>query len=102
MNCTDCKNFEWCRGSMQMGTNCFVPKEKEYDITSESAFHNYDLGYEEGYEHGKKDAVIHAHWKLGYCDCGLFYICSKCDVGFKSITEYCPHCGAKMDVEVSE
>ena len=31
MKCVECKRFNECRGVMQIGTDCFIPKEKEID-----------------------------------------------------------------------
>ena len=46
------------------------------------------------------EPVVHARWEPQHCESrGIFYICSKCEHGFKSITEHCPHCGTKMDKE---
>lgn len=44
------------------------------------------------------DAVEAAHGRWEPCgNCG--YRCSKCDfwVAFRSLNNYCPNCGAKMD-----
>ena len=67
--------------------------------------------YQWGYEHGKKDAVIHAHWISGvYFDNDEvaqydIITCSHCQFPFtgdeyRFITNchsnFCPECGAKM------
>ena len=43
------------------------------------------------------ESVVHGKWELQHLECGIFYVCSECEHGFKTITEYCPKCGAKMD-----
>lgn len=60
--------------------------------------------YNAGYTDGKLDAVVHGRWVQGdmydYGD-----VCSRCD--WDSSREpcrfnYCPNCGAKMDLEVND
>lgn len=53
------------------------------------------------------DPVVHGRWHLG-CN-GFDCRCSVCGCEFDNIAndvwedwEYCPNCGAKMDLEVSE
>lgn len=65
-----------------------------------------EIAYKNGYEAGKNDAVVHGRWRYE----GLNAVCSNC--GFKwfegcqecgvcpSDVNYCPHCGAKMDLEI--
>lgn len=50
-------------------------------------------------------SVVHAHWyhddsSEAVEECVSFYwLCSNCGKGVTLETEYCPHCGAKMDME---
>lgn len=37
--------------------------------------------------------AVHAHWE----DCSNGWMCSNCFRDSTYDTEYCPHCGAKMD-----
>ena len=53
--------------------------------------------YEQGYVEGMRDAVKHGHWE-DYLKSGLKYRCSFCKSRFNTAWEYCPHCGAKMDL----
>ena len=66
-----------------------------------------ELAYQNGYEQGKKDAVVHAHWiwelaPNGWAD----HICSHCgytkntDIHVELAWMYCPICGAKMDEKI--
>lgn len=45
------------------------------------------------------EPVVHGHWII--CSDGYYPYCSKCkqEPGGKNMTNYCPHCGAKMDEE---
>ena len=59
---------------------------KTYEATEQA--------YKNGYEKGRKDAVKHGRWKgAGMGD----YYCSLCQRLVNPRTNYCPHCGAKMD-----
>lgn len=42
--------------------------------------------------------VIHAHWE----DCSNGWMCSNCYRDSTYDTEYCPHCGAKMNEEADD
>ena len=46
--------------------------------------------------------VIHAHW-IRYPDCGVTK-CSNCGWSIEECwdSDYCPHCGAKMDESVED
>ena len=48
--------------------------------------------------------VVHAHWIQGaYPDgCEIQYDCSHCNMSSNGKTNFCPHCGAKMDEEVKQ
>lgn len=42
--------------------------------------------------------VVHAKWVPFHSQAaGDIQYCSACEVGFCGKTDYCPHCGAKMD-----
>lgn len=51
----------------------------------------------------KAQGGIHAHWiKRNYDNVdGTIYKCSNCNTGMFNEWNYCPHCGAKMDEEVT-
>ena len=68
--------------------------------------------YNAGYADGKRDAVVHGRWL--YDSGSGKYFCSSCNedaLSFKKdtlyggdlyevcLTDYCSHCGAKMDLE---
>lgn len=58
----------------------------------------YYTGYRVGYNDGIDSATQHAYW---YDDCGKLR-CSLCEeyqseYGCDEETEFCPHCGARMD-----
>ena len=48
------------------------------------------------------EPVIHAHW-IRYPDCGVTK-CSNCGWSIEECwdSDYCPHCGAKMDETVED
>ena len=69
--------------------------------------------YKKGYEAGKRDAVVHGRWL--YDSGSGKHFCSACDefaLFFRKdrwavgelyecfLTDYCPNCGARMDLEV--
>lgn len=72
-----------------------------------------EQAYKNGYEQGKKDAVVHGQWILGYVKPGYFtpggnrpWICSECRqvVSWmldKPQDNYCSNCGTKMDGELN-
>ena len=42
--------------------------------------------------------VVHARWIPFRSEAaGDIQYCSACEIGFGAKTDYCPHCGAKMD-----
>ena len=44
--------------------------------------------------------VVHGEWIPFHSEAaGDIQYCSACDVGFAHRTDFCPHCGAKMDGE---
>ena len=80
----------------------------EHDIAEQA--------YKNGYEKGKQDAVKHGRWicyesdeTYGCHDSKEWYKCSECgkaaygrcyeDEWYSCpiLSEYCPHCGAKME-----
>lgn len=43
--------------------------------------------------------VEHGRWMPFHSEvAGDIQYCSACEVGFSAKTDYCPHCGAKMDI----
>lgn len=42
--------------------------------------------------------VVHGRWIPFHSEAaGDIQYCSACEIGFDAKTDYCPHCGAKMD-----
>lgn len=42
--------------------------------------------------------VVHGRWMPFHSEAaGDIQYCSVCEIGFDANTDYCPHCGAKMD-----
>lgn len=42
--------------------------------------------------------VVHGRWMPFHSEAaGDIQYCSACEIGFDAKTDYCPHCGAKMD-----
>lgn len=42
--------------------------------------------------------MVHGRWISFYSEAaGDIQYCSACEIGFDAKTDYCPHCGAKMD-----
>lgn len=42
--------------------------------------------------------VVHGRWVSFHSEvAGDIQYCSACEIGFAAKTDYCPHCGAKMD-----
>ena len=42
--------------------------------------------------------VVHGLWIPFHSEiAGDIQYCSACEIGFAAKTDYCPHCGAKMD-----
>lgn len=87
----------------------------EHDATEQA----YKRGYEKGYEAGKKDAVVHGQWEDGRCSIcheealstswdepiydydweeNLRYAYTETHTEWH-LTNYCPNCGAMMDLE---
>ena len=64
-----------------------------------------ELAYKNGYEQGKKDAVVNGRWIFKHDPItdpkGYFVriVCSNCDLHTGQKSNYCPQCGAKMDGE---
>ena len=43
--------------------------------------------------------VVHGRWVPFHSEvAGYIQYCSACGIGFDAKTDYCPHCGAKMDL----
>lgn len=61
--------------------------------------------YNKGYEDGLKDAVpvVHGHWieDITY-DLQRVIKCSVCNRKYNELSNFCPHCGAKMDLKDGE
>lgn len=46
----------------------------------------------------KRFSVVHGRWVPFHSEAaGDIQYCSACEIGFDAKTDYCPHCGAKMD-----
>lgn len=47
--------------------------------------------------------VVHGKWMPFHSEAaGDIQYCSACEIGFDAKTDYCPHCGAKMDGDDTE
>ena len=55
--------------------------------------------FSELYDELKGDVVeVHGRWVPFHSEAaGDIQYCSACEIGFAAKTDYCPHCGAKMD-----
>lgn len=90
------------------------PDVPTVDVDSLNAAHE-DIGYEKGFRDGYAEAldvtdstkiIRHGHWieekSIGDC----CYKCSKCgfirDAYLLEIDNYCPWCGARMDIVVED
>ena len=48
------------------------------------------------------EPVVHGSWVPFHSQAaGNIWYCSACEIGFAAQMKYCPHCGAKMDLEAS-
>lgn len=58
-----------------------------------------EQAYKNGYEQGKKDAVVHAYWtfKGTSIDNHKMYECSACKNVICGSDNYCKNCGALME-----
>lgn len=83
----------------------YVQMNSLNNITMKEYGDNYtatEQAYKNGYEQGKKDAVKHGRWNDdGRCTECDWYMPFDCE-GNSFETQYCPHCGAKMDGERKE
>lgn len=44
--------------------------------------------------------VVHGRWMPFHSEAaGDIQYCSACEIGFDAKMDYCPHCGAKMDIK---
>ena len=44
--------------------------------------------------------VVHGRWIPFHSEAaGDIQYCSACEIGFDAKMDYCPHCGAKMDIK---
>ena len=57
-----------------------------------------EIAHKNGYEADKKDAmeVVHGRWLVCGQEC---FVCSVCHDNVMINYNYCPYCGAKMDLE---
>ena len=47
--------------------------------------------------------VVHGSWVPFHSQAaGNIWYCSACEIGFAARMKYCPNCGAKMDLEVTD
>ena len=62
----------------------------------------YKNGYAKGFEAGKKAAVVHGRWVDNGIPDSMLSGCSVCGFTCGAYSfNYCPNCGAKMDLEVN-
>lgn len=64
----------------------------------------YDKAINEAYDRISREPtadiapVVHGRWMPFHSEAaGDIQYCSACEIGFDAKTDYCPHCGAKMD-----
>jgi hypothetical protein len=57
-----------------------------------------EIAYKNGYEQGKKDAVVHGQWLGVHQGWGICSNCHRVD-GIDKLATHCRYCGAKMDLE---
>ena len=57
-----------------------------------------EQAYKNGYEQGLKDAVKFGVWSQPKI-AGVGCLCSECNTTWDAESNYCPHCGAKMEGE---
>lgn len=49
------------------------------------------------------EPVTHGRWAPFHSQAaGDIWYCSACEIGFAARMQYCPNCGAKMDLEVTD
>lgn len=77
--------------------------DKAFDEAVDEVQKAYDRGFAEGYAKGKAEAepIKHGRWETTRPDAPMFgfYYCSICGRKRTSPQDnYCPHCGAKMDL----
>lgn len=55
-------------------------------------------------KHGRWIGIYEYCEKNGYIPSGMgiYYWCSECDKSEKKTSDYCPHCGARMDGEQND
>ena len=64
---------------------------KDYEST--------EIAYRNGYAQGLKDAVKHGRW-IAQDNTFTRFMCSECkSKNHRERTDYCPNCGAKMDLK---
>lgn len=62
-----------------------------------------EQAYKNGYEQGQRDAVKHGRWIVKL---GRLPVCGHCSktlyMARGAVANYCPNCGATMDLEVTD
>lgn len=85
------KNEEEMMTCIQVETGLVIDKEELIRAL------RYDRDqYEKGYADGKK-SVNHGRWKTIVIHDTYCFQCSACNSIYNGDTQYCPHCGTKMD-----
>lgn len=81
------------------GSKTDTPEEKEALLLKLYGF-NYALAVVSMYPEEDVQPVRHGRWKLVGADSrgrGGTWICTACNTCQPYVSDYCPHCGAKMD-----
>ena len=87
---------------------CEPPKSNRYYQT-DNLDDAYGQGWDEALSYIEKiptadvALIVHGRWIPFHSKvAGDIQYCSACEIGFNAKTDYCPHCGAKMDGELNE
>lgn len=93
-----CGNFQ----ISDIDLSVFLTKEEAYKNGYNQALKDSYESIEAAYQNGLKDAVKHGKWKLLDSGNSICNVCNFMTVhvwDFDSSLSFCPHCGAKMDLE---
>ena len=90
-------SLEWVN-EVDLVNAIITPKElKDIAIKIDAA---YQDGYEQGYEQARIDyKKPQGFWKSETNICYTKYICSECGEETLDSSNFCPNCGAKMEVD---
>lgn len=84
--CEDCRNFNKAR--------LLIP-QPDYDLSGYSG-----RLWKAAYERGKAEAQRTGRWTVEDCHAATYkYCCSNCKAHHRARYDFCPSCGARMEVE---